>query len=415
MKETKKYDNWMKFLTVSVIVIIVCVFTLTISNTRLAKGTYGAATIEGCNLESTFINGNYAEVKLGNDDDNSICCSSFNYSPMQASYCSTPINYDSNDHYHYYLKSPLSCVSGYSPIGIYCLKCDSGYYWDSSAYSSSTGANSGSCVSETQTQTETGMCYCYKCRAGGVWSIEKLNDGKTADECTLDNFCKGYEVASFNKQADKPNSCNATDYPVTSTVSTNCGCYCQGQKGECVTVMGRGATQAEAENACQASANNYVSNGYSRYGTGNECAGYSTPTITFRDADNKRNLSVCTTAVDGKISGSCSALDDCCDQWISGSETLTSEQIYAKVFASDTTYKCKAGTSHGCYDYSGDPTPSSSTKPSTKPSTGSKTTQAPDVPVNPPTGMAGIIVAWLVGLSAIVYSLWYFKKSSSIK
>ena len=41
MEETKKYDNWMKFLTVSVIVILVCVFTLTVTDTHLTKGTYG--------------------------------------------------------------------------------------------------------------------------------------------------------------------------------------------------------------------------------------------------------------------------------------------------------------------------------------------------------------------------------------
>ena len=36
------------------------------------------------------------------------------------------------------------------------------------------------------------------------------------------------------------------------------------------------------------------------------------------------------------------------------------------------------------------------------------------VPNNPKTGLTGIVIAWMVGLSAIVYSLWYFKKSSSI-
>ena len=55
--------------------------------------------------------------------------------------------------------------------------------------------------------------------------------------------------------------------------------------------------------------------------------------------------------------------------------------------------------------------------PTTTPTTNATTTptEKPNTSNNPQTGTVGIIIAWVIGLSAIVYSLWYFKKSFSIK
>ena len=44
MKETKKFDNWIGLLSISVVAIVVFVFILTVSNTHIAKGTYGACS-----------------------------------------------------------------------------------------------------------------------------------------------------------------------------------------------------------------------------------------------------------------------------------------------------------------------------------------------------------------------------------
>ena len=37
----------------------------------------------------------------------------------------------------------------------------------------------------------------------------------------------------------------------------------------------------------------------------------------------------------------------------------------------------------------------------------------PGTPENPPTGATGIVFVWLIGLCAIGYSFWYFKKTGT--
>ena len=54
--------------------------------------------------------------------------------------------------------------------------------------------------------------------------------------------------------------------------------------------------------------------------------------------------------------------------------------------------------------------PTSSPKPTLKP-----TPSSSNPTVNPQTGTTAVVIAWLIGLAAIGYSLWYFKKVGSVK
>ena len=195
---------------------------------------------------------------------------------------------------------------------------------------------------------------------------------------------------------------------------------------------------------------------------GRSCGGSATYTVTFLNAngDGKEFYKECKTNTSGYLTSDCvSAISGVCsswshNRWTGGSPQsggIAASSFSTKKFTSDDVYYCVAGSSihPGGND---DPTPGNTTT-----SSGSKTTvvnscyqctvngttkytyansitdaanklggtgcqtttdancKGSNTPVNPQTGTAGIIVAWVIGLSAIVYSVWYFKKSVAIK
>ena len=86
----------------------------------------------------------------------------------------------------------------------------------------------------------------------------------------------------------------------------------------------------------------------------------------------------------------------------------------------DSGYTKRDKTKSNCYlngGGNGGGGNNSTVTPTTTPTTNATTTptEKPNTSNNPQTGTVGIIIAWVIGLSAIVYSLWYFKKSFSIK
>ena len=372
MKETKKYDNWMKLLTVSVIVIIACVFTLTVTNTHLAKGTYATKTGDKCDtLGQTTTDGN--------------CTCVYGFGGLQWDCTSTTSSGNTASATGTVSPSNPSLATGTgSTNGSTCVSIvPSGWLFggeskstcEATAEAACGGVNKyDGCQTATHDEDNTVSCYTYRCNGtsscASLISSGWLFGGESSSTCvtTAEKMCG----------TGKYQGCQSATHDEDNTVS----CYSY----KCISTNP----------------------------SGNSATSSKTYTIKFKDAGGTRNLGICTTGTNGKLSSSCSAFD-CCDEWI-GSETLTTSQILNKTFTSDDTYKCKAGSSHGCYDYSGDPTPKPASNSSATPNNStnkpsSTSTSNSDVPNNPGTGTAGIIVAWLVGLSAIVYSLWYFKKT----
>ena len=327
MKETKKYDNWIGLLSISVVAIIVFVFVLTVSNTHIAKGTYAAS---GC---SPACGAGY-ECQYIPDPDCVASCG--------AGACLNP----EEDCFHIY-----SCIKSSSPT-----------------------------PKPSSSSTVTATCY----------------------KCTVqDSTCpSGYRYQYAWKQA----------YSGCQSVGTTTQSNCSGSN-LCV-LEDKAPTQRPTTNPGETTTTSY--------------------TITFLNAngDGKEYNKTCKTSSNGKLPSSCiTEISSVCSSWSTtkwnGSTPQTdgvaASSLGSKTFSKNTTYYCVAGTSiHSGEDNSGGSS-GSTPKPTTeKPSSTQKTTITPTTNAeptpssNPTTGTTGIIVAWIVGLSAIVYSLWYYKKSSMV-
>ena len=54
MKETKNYDKWIGILSISLIAIVAVVFVAVVSDTHLAKGTYGVEYACYCHVSASL-------------------------------------------------------------------------------------------------------------------------------------------------------------------------------------------------------------------------------------------------------------------------------------------------------------------------------------------------------------------------
>lgn len=156
-----------------------------------------------------------------------------------------------------------------------------------------------------------------------------------------------------------------------------------------------------------------------------------TYTITFRGAEGYELCGglTCTTGPDGKVANCTGSYAGICNSWSttpcnvgasgvcigSGGQTLaiTSNNIANHIYTSDVTYYCLAGSSLANKDCNG-PKPSSSTPSSSTSSSSSSTpsssTPSSSEPENPPTGVTAIYMVWLIGLGALAYAIFYFRK-----
>ena len=405
MKETEKYDNWMKFLTVSVIVIIVCVFTLTVTNTHLAKGTYSAGTEQKTCYCYECYNGNYV---LRNEDD----CDSINCGSMKKT----------TEHISGTCDNPNPTVTPPSTET------------PTSGFDQTACADEADLACGTSNWTGCRTSYQYTCKSNSFnkceVSVSTNSVNVSVDKDDVDNSYytvavnfsgDGCEGQTISYSASNAKKLSATSYKISSnsgttsfdvypndpcTVSVAAATLSNGKSDSTsavttindwvpYTVCVENPEPKSFEEADRIGSNVYYSdpngcNGHSgwyttkwvRYGCGGGGSG-SDPTPS---EDNPTS----------------SATYAC--------YLVNHKYVWASSKPSGGTLVSSITTESKCSGCESSYTPDNNNncvKPSSNPSS--------NVTVNPKTGTVGIIVAWVIGLAAIVYSLWFFKKSSSIK
>ena len=366
MKEIAKYDNWFKFLSISVIVIVVCVFTLTVSNTHLAKGTYAT------------------ETGTSNTD---------------------------------------SCAKGYYLRGTSCVRCPTGYTSSEGAATKQTD-----CYIECDEDTYIAYPGAYSCTACGTGKSKvahNVNYGSTSNcsgtstptpnkECAnktiIFSYSQGGDGISCTTDENgklSDSSCIARAEALCSYYSALPGQSCYGSGG----VKEKISPNYYRNNQVCDDIILYCIEGYSHgCNCGTNCGGETPTNPPSKSSEPSKSSSP------SKDNTSCF---ECNGEYVwtnnPGSNckeitSITSEDKCVKT----SCYKC-VKTNATEYLYA---TSESNAKSITDANSCSKTDDKyckENIIVNPPTGTAGIIVAWLVGLSAIVYSFWYFKKNSAMK
>ena len=437
MKETIKYDNWMKFLTVSVIVIIVSVFTLTVTNTHLAKGTFSAETT--C---SDFYDGP--------------TCESMGCSWSVTTGCTGTVNPPSSS-------VPPSCAINWYLSGGKCVECPNGYkssggssticYISCSANTYLASANATSCTQCSNGKTSkahnvnygnTSSCTCVYPQ--GQTQCESAQTGRKCSlvgGCYVPDGCKtGYtDLNGICAPSSEPPTCSSdrtyypTGEPECESKSNGYVCSCDlkfcckvtttplgGDGYECTNPGGFKGTcgqstlrvcQGGGQFSCKLGSSTYT---YTCQYEGTDANGLSISNCTLNNTSTCSSLIPSGWILGGESKSSCitSAESKCGTGKYEGCQTAIHDEDNT---ISCFSYKCSESGSGGGGNISPNPTSTEPPKSTEKPtSTQSAASTEKNVPSsNPQTGTAGIIVAWIVGLVAIVYALWYFRKSSSIK
>ena len=353
-------------------------------------------------------------------------------------------------------KSPKGTVI--DPVDVSSVGTMQGLGWTCESYSVPAKYNcncnspkivtSDGCVTPTSSSTLQGT------------TCNDYYDRPTCEE----NGCSWTNANGCTTPSSASSTTGATAAPstgVTSDPNEKRECYCNTcENGSWVSVAKGNVTKTTC-NSMNSGCDD-VTWGYVL--TGRSCGGSATYTVTFLNAngDGSEFYKACKTNTSGYLTNDCiSEISGVCSSWSHSkwnggapqSGGVSAASIGAKKFTSDDTYYCVAGTSihpNGNGGGNNNPTPASASTSggsttsntscyqctvngSTKYTYAKSATEAAsnlngtnckatadsnckssNTPVNPQTGTAGIIVAWLVGLSAIVYSLWYFKRSSSI-
>ena len=380
MKGNKKFDNWIVVLSASAI-IIVLVFALIVSDSHLTKGTYS-------------------------DDSN------------DRIYCSGVVNDK-------------------------CYVCNTGLFdtvplaYVPEQFRVETGYTCKNNWSRYYTVTADGDCYdsnrFYPLYDSALEGCEgKPIYKSTFYHCIVVNSCvikPSYVAGEIHQSSDGRKYVETTSSNDSSTTQTKCdsGCYCSGSNCEYVKVE----TFGDNESLCAAKVRLLKTAGYSKTGvTEANCSLNGSGNGDSGDSGDSSIPCYCNSCVDGT--------------W--QSYALTYEANEADCLGTPGT-RCR-GTNgvlswrtpdytNRCPSSSASPTSNSTENPSTNSPTSSgssggggnndtvtPTTTPTNTPTNnsndsntsnnPQTGTVGIIIAWVVGLSAIVYSIWYFKKSSLV-
>ncbi len=485
MEDNKKYDNWIKMLSILVVAIIVFVFIFTVSNTNLAKGTYSAGSttiiddggsgsgerVCGCYIGNglqTFYSENgscdkYAGyTKLSNSACSGVYGNCFCFNNEQA--CGTP------DHTVPNVAQELCTLnricSGYSSYGFgtdtpdcpkdeekttvncgcYCKNgscvtvtgeaegktassiarantvCNSNKddYVKNGYQRYGTGYTCSDSNSDTSPDDSRKTCYCYKCDTNtGSWNVVSENQ-TTEGECD----CGDDEYRSFGQEVDKPGWCiNENDEVVT----VNCGCFCK--DNQCTTVTAEGKNSYSAKLQCASKKTNLLLGGYSLQSAeesclssietvtincGCYCKDGNCTTVTGKGFNKDFATAICEmNATAKKVDGyekngsanTCSGSD-------TGNQNGGNSNGGNSNGGNSNGGNSNGGNSNGGNSNGGNSNGGNSNGGNSN--DGNSNDGNPSTVDNPQTGTVGIIIAWVVGLSAIVYSLWYFKKSSSI-
>ena len=438
MKETKKYDNWMKFLTISVIVIIVCVFTLTVTNTHLAKGTYGATCYTPLTATETYVCPTGSFKVLGKN----MCCPDGTSYQFLGGYCEKS---DGTSTGSIAGSSQKVCDSSQNLYeGQYC--CSKEHTFDSTTKQCCAGSNSSTSTgSATSTGSTTSTTY--KCPAGQYYP----GNGASCKACEKGSYCPGetYRPTAIVSMGIHPCPDGYTTVGTGASTVSECSVETTTTTKTCVVgqpyIGGDGLYYASVTfsgmtiNQCCAS-KGWNATGGRCYTGGGKVTDHGTEYVYHEPVDGEcaegyKKISVAygtgrkTVCVEER----CNCDDNGCDDATieptptssptpTGTDpTPTSGPTYACYLVNHKYVWASSKPSGGtlvssitneskCSGCESSYTPNNNNncvKPSSNPSS--------NVPVNPKTGTVGIIVAWVIGLAAIVYSLWYFKKSSSIK
>ena len=284
----------------------------------------------------------------------------------------------------------------------------------SCTYASQTACNSGTnqeCTQETTTcqlltcwvpngkPLSTNAHYCFKCTDSGIWQRLNCNYDSCQAECEANGgeFTDNMNLHQHNGTCSNASSTTATTNPCSGTDRT------VSNFDECDAIGKAGNYQY-----------GYTATLYMPQSGSKQCC---------KIIPNSVELCYCNSCVDGS--------------WQSVGMISTGDEQTCK--NSIPTSRCSGTnavvswknpvTKNGCPTSTGDNGSHNSTgnidnTPTVTPTGGSNNaTNGNNSPAetgndsgsNPQTGAVGIIIAWVVGLAAIVYSLWYFKKSSSIK
>ena len=383
MKEMKKFDNWIGILSISIVVIIVLAFISTVSNTHMTKGTYGASESGDC---WKCDNGDSVKWFASNDYDIDAGCSAMNVTGVTQAYCS---NLD-------------SAISGN------CFACGSQAKW-------STASSLSGCTKTmegvTKAQRESCIGYCDSCNVGSSTTVTSYSiyfEGNGGTGASPINCVRTHDnITNTNTYTCGGNSDNTITLPTSS------------KSGYTFTGWSQG--NASCSNPLKGTIKPTVTTTYYACFVETANGGTHAPTgvfyVYFKKSTDSSILKTCTTGTDGILDSSCiSSAISICSTWNTksdGTGTSYNKSLLASAqFTAATNLYCNTGSNQTAGNT---PTNNSNTTSTNTPTiTPTNNSNNSNTSNNPQTGTVGIIIAWVVGLSAIVYSLWYFKKSSSI-
>ena len=400
MKETKKFDNLIGVLSISVIAIVAIVFVVTISNTHLAKGTYAAGTVTTYTAGSALYF-NCSATSWIDQDCEASCGAGGCLNPAEE--CPSYSGYNCSCKYSYSSIADCESKTGYA--------CGSGKV--SQAFVG--GGGSLTCYGPTSTplpsssspkpsSSTTYSYYCNVCQGNGYYSVMGQY---TEDNSTNRSHCSGLGGAfsSTNRNGTACttyycNVCQANGYysvrgQYTEDNSTNRS-HCSGLGGafsgnnlngnECTpssSSSGGGGTPSGGSSVAKVpSTGCYACNGGKIY--------YLTAGSTFPTVCNQSP--------------------------ISGYSRDPNNGTYCVRNTSSSSSSGGGGTPPGGGETPAPSSSSSKNSSSSKSSSKASSSVTPSSsvePVNPQTGSTAIIAAWLIGLFAIGYSFWYFKRVST--
>ena len=266
----------------------------------------------------------------------------------------------------------------------------------------------------------------------GVTLIRKstysLETYECSDSSLIQNLCKG--MSEHGWTCNKTNGTNIyTKCTCNGTVSAN---------GICTSTSGTGSSTGSDSTSTVFSTGCYCNDSECHYHNCDGTANYLQCTVSIplaraagyslRPEKTEGNCSL--NAVDGNgnevvtTTGGCfcnSSTGRC--EYVDCTTSSLSDMsacVNKTKELTDSGYTKRDKTKSNCYlngGGNGGGGNNSTVTPTTTPTTNATTTptEKPNTSNNPQTGTVGIIIAWVIGLSAIVYSLWYFKKSFSIK
>lgn len=459
MKENVK--NTTKKLYTMCICLVIVMGVLFLGNS-LTKGTYSVATSNVCptgytdngtkcykNMDGTF------DKKMTNQ---SIYCSYGGTGTW--SYCSQNMfdktKYDCFGACYVDYITSTSCDEGeyWSNSQNKCITCSAGYYCEGGTtgqkicpigYYCPAGSKQKQSCDNGKTTTTTGMdeksdCVVASCKVGQYFN----DDEKKCTTCPEGYYCEGgttpLKSCGAGETTDgtgktKESDCFCKGGYYLSNSQNKCmvctaGYYCEGgTNGQTICPKGFYCPAGSSEKQSCDDGMTTTTEGMDEK---SDCVAEKTEyTITLMRAEGDKPVATCTTGTDGKIASCDNSPGRICGTWTTeplvnntqGGTEITSSALMNKVFTSDTTYYCKAGTS---IHPGGDPsnpssnpsTPSSnpsipSSTPSSKPSTStpSSTPSSSTVTENPKTGSVAIFMVWVIAIGTLIYSIAYFKQS----